>query len=1070
VISIRRFAFCNLLLVIAFVAFGFSQHFDANLFQELHWRLIGPFRGGRGVAISGVPGQPNVFYMAPNNGGVWKTTDYGRTWNPIFDDQPTGSVGALAIAPSNPEIIYVGSGEGLRRPDLSTGDGIYKSSDGGRSWQHLGLRDGQQIAAIVVDPHDPNRVLVAVLGHPYGPNAERGVFRSTDGGLTWQKVLYKDENTGAIDLAFDPSNSQIIYADMWASRRPPWTTGGGYNGPGSGLYKSTDGGTTWRQLAKGLPTWAEGLGRIGLGIAPNDSSQIYALVDSPKLGGLYRSDDAGETWQRINSDDRLWGRGDDFACVRVDPKNKDTIYIANISTYRSTDGGHNFTAIKGAPGGDDYHTIWINPGNPQIIALAVDQGVTISVNGGQTWSSWYNQPTAQFYHVITDNQFPYWVYGGQQESGSVGTASRSDFGEITFRDWYPVGVEEYGYVAPDPLDPNLIYGGKATKFNRLTGQTQDISPVILRTGQYRFNRTAPLMFSPVDPHILYLASNVLFKTTDGGNSWQIISPDLTRQDPGVPPNLGVFVESDSAKGKHRGVIYSLAPSPKDVNLMWAGTDDGLIHVTRDGGTNWANVTPPELTPWSKIAQMDASHFDIATVYAAVNRFRLDNLHPYIYRTHDSGKTWQKIVNGIPDNEPANTVREDPERKGLLFAGTERTVYVSFDDGDHWQSLRLNLPATSIRDLVVHQDDIVVGTHGRSFWILDNITPLRQMDAKVAASDAYLFAPQLTYRVRRNNNTDTPLPPEEPAGQNPPDGAMLDYVLKSAAIGPVTIEISDESGKLVHRFSSTDKPEPMNEKELNIPTYWIRPARVLSTRPGMHRFVWDLHYPPPDSLEHEYPISAIYHDTPRTPLGPTVMPGKYSVKLTVNGTAYTQPLMIKMDPRVMTTQGGLRQQFELETKINEAMRRDYETLQQVRSLRRQLKNLIEKVRQGQLKETVSALESKAAELEGNEGGYGRTFLSTAGGRSLARLNAGLNTLLAAVDSADAAPTTQAVSTFSDLNNALDQQLARWDVIKSKDVPELNLKLKRFGLPRLNPELVTAAGDLSSNHNRAGDDEP
>ena len=1069
-ISIRRFAFCNLLLVIAFVAFGFSQHFDANLFQELHWRLIGPFRGGRGVAISGVPGQPNVFYMAPNNGGVWKTTDYGRTWNPVFDDQPTGSVGALAIAPSNPEIIYVGSGEGLRRPDLSTGDGIYKSSDGGRSWQHLGLRDGQQIAAIVVDPHDPNRVLVAVLGHPYGPNAERGVFRSTDGGLTWQKVLYKDENTGAIDLAFDPSNSQIIYADMWASRRPPWTTGGGYNGPGSGLYKSTDGGTTWRQLAKGLPTWAEGLGRIGLGIAPNDSSQIYALVDSPKLGGLYRSDDAGETWQRINSDDRLWGRGDDFACVRVDPKNKDTIYIANISTYRSTDGGHNFTAIKGAPGGDDYHTIWINPGNPQIIALAVDQGVTISVNGGQTWSSWYNQPTAQFYHVITDNQFPYWVYGGQQESGSVGTASRSDFGEITFRDWYPVGVEEYGYVAPDPLDPNLIYGGKATKFNRLTGQTQDISPVILRTGQYRFNRTAPLMFSPVDPHILYLASNVLFKTTDGGNSWQIISPDLTRQDPGVPPNLGVFVESDSAKGKHRGVIYSLAPSPKDVNLMWAGTDDGLIHVTRDGGTNWANVTPPELTPWSKIAQMDASHFDIATVYAAVNRFRLDNLHPYIYRTHDSGKTWQKIVNGIPDNEPANTVREDPERKGLLFAGTERTVYVSFDDGDHWQSLRLNLPATSIRDLVVHQDDIVVGTHGRSFWILDNITPLRQMDAKVAVSDAYLFAPQLTYRVRRNNNTDTPLPPEEPAGQNPPDGAMLDYVLKSAAIGPVTIEISDESGKLVHRFSSTDKPEPMNEKELNIPTYWIRPARVLSTRPGMHRFVWDLHYPPPDSLEHEYPISAIYHDTPRTPLGPTVMPGKYSVKLTVNGTTYTQPLMIKMDPRVMTTQGGLRQQFELETKINEAMRRDYETLQQVRSLRRRLKNLIEKVRQGQLKETVSALESKAAELEGNEGGYGRTFLSTAGGRSLARLNAGLNTLLAAVDSADAAPTTQAVSTFSDLNNALDQQLARWDVIKSRDVPELNLKLKRFGLPRLNPELVTAAGDLSSNHNRAGDDEP
>jgi photosystem II stability/assembly factor-like uncharacterized protein len=1070
VISIRRFALCNLLLAFTFVACGFCQQFDAKLFQELHWRLIGPFRGGRGVAISGVPGQPNVFYMAPNNGGVWKTTDYGRTWNPIFDDQPTGSVGALAIAPSNPEIIYVGSGEGLRRPDLSTGDGIYKSSDGGRSWQHLGLRDGQQIAAILVNPHDPNRVFVAVLGHPYGPNPERGVFRSTDGGLTWQKVLYKDENTGAIDLAFDPSKPQIVYADVWASRRPPWTTSGAYNGPGGGLYKSTDGGTTWRQLTKGLPTWSEGLGRIGLGIAPNDSSRIYALVDSPKLGGLYRSDDAGESWQRINTDDRLWGRGDDFACVRVDPKNKDTVYVANISTYRSTDGGRSFTAIKGAPGGDDYHTIWINPDNPQIIALAVDQGVTISVNGGQTWSSWYNQPTAQFYHVITDNQFPYWVYGGQQESGSVGTASRSDFGEITFRDWYPVGVEEYGYVAPDPLNPNLFYGGKATKFDRITGQTQDISPVILRTGQYRFNRTAPLMFSPVDPHILYLASNVLFKTIDGGNSWQIASPDLTRQDPGVPSSLGVFVESDSAKGKHRGVIYSLAPSPKDVNLIWAGTDDGLVHLTQDGGKNWQNVTPPELTPWSKIAQMDASHFDVLTAYVAVNRFRLDDLHPYIYRTHDSGKTWQKIVNGIPDNEPVNTVREDPERKGLLFAGTERTVHVSFDDGDHWQSLRLNLPATSIRDLVVHQDDIVVGTHGRSFWILDNITPLRQIDAKLAASDAYLFAPPLTYRVRRNNNTDTPLPPEEPAGQNPPDGAMIDYVLKSDATGPVAIEISDEAGKPVRHFSSTDKPEPVNEKELNIPTYWIRPVRILSTQAGMHRFVWDLHYPPPDSLEHEYPISAIYHDTPRTPLGPAILPGKYTVKLTVNGTSYTQPLIIKMDPRVKTTVDGLRQQFELEMKINEAMHRDYQTLQQVRSLRKQLKNLTERTRQGQVKESVAALESKAAEVEGGEGGYGRTFLSTSEGSSLTRLTVGLNILMAAVDSADAAPTTQAVSTFNDLNKALDQQLALWEEIKTKDIPELNLKLKRSGEPQLNPEGATATEGLQSNHDGAGDDEP
>ncbi len=1067
--SNRRCMLWILLLVIGLSALGYSQPFDSNLYQEIRWRLIGPFRGGRTVAISGVPGEPNVFYMAPNNGGVWKSTNYGRTWTPIFDDQRTGSVGTLAVAPSNPDIIYVGSGEGLRRPDLSTGDGIYKSTDGGRTWQHLGLRDGQQIGTILIDPHDPQRVFAAVLGHPYGPNSERGVFRSLDGGLTWQKVLYKDENTGALDMAFDPSNPQTIYVDMWASRRPPWTTGNAYKGPGSGLYKSTDGGTTWQQLTKGLPTWEEKLGRIGFGVAPSDPNRIYALVDSPKLGGLYRSDDAGESWERVNSDERLWGRGDDFACVRVHPKDKDTIYIANISTYRSSDGGHNFTAIKGAPGGDDYHTVWINPENPQIIALAVDQGATISVDGGQTWSSWYNQPTAQFYHVITDNQFPYWVYGGQQESGSVGTASRSDFGEITFRDWYPVGVEEYGYVAPDPLDPNIIYGGKATKFNRTTGQTQDVSPVVLRTGQYRLNRTAPILFSPVDPHILYLGSNVLFKTRDGGNSWQIISPDLTREDPGVPPSLGVFVEYDPAKGKHRGVIYSLAPSPKDVNLIWAGTDDGLIHVTADGGKNWRNVTPPELTPWSKVAQMDASHFDSATAYAAVNRFRLDDLHPYIYRTHDGGKSWRTIVSGIPDDEPVNTVREDPERKGLLFAGTERTVYVSFDDGDHWQSLRLNLPASSIRDLVVHQDDIVVGTHGRSFWILDNITPLRQVDAKVAGSEVFLFTPQLTYRVRRNNNTDTPLPPEEPAGQNPPDGAMLDYFLKSVATGPFTLEIFDEAGKVVRHSASTDKAQPVDEKELNIPTYWIRPARVLSSEGGMHRFIWDLHYPPPDSVQHEYPISAIYHDTPRYPLGPAVLPGSYAVKLTVDGKSYTRTLTIKMDPRVKTSQAGLRQQFELESKIVEAMHRDYEALQQVRGVRQQLKGLKDRAGQGPLAGNISALEQKTEELEGSE--EGSTFLSSPEGRSLVRLNVGLNRLLGFVESADTPPTTQQGGMFNELQTALVAQLARWQEIKDQDMPALNLKLQSSALPVLNLESAAVMGDKWHTATKAaGDDEP
>ncbi len=1044
-----------LLVFVLFPVVLSAEQYDPAMYQELHWRLIGPFRGGRTVAISGIPGQQNVFFMAPNNGGVWKSTDFGRTWDPIFDHQPndethSGSIGALAVAPSNPSIIYVGSGEGLRRPDLSVGDGMYKSIDDGQTWQHLGLRDAQQISSIIVDPKDPNRLFVAVQGHPYGPNTERGVYRSLDGGQSFQKVLYKDENTGGMDLVFDPRNSQVIYGSMWASRRPPWTTGGGYNGPGSGLFKSTDGGSNWHQLTKGLPGADDGIGRIGPTVAPSDPDRMYAWVNTTKPNakkgsGIYRSDDAGESWQQVNSEDRIYGRGDDFGCVRVDPRDKDVIYVANTSTYRSTDGGKTFTAIKGAPGGDDYHTIWINPENPDIIAIALDQGATISVNGGETWSSWYNQPTAQFYHVITDDQFPYWVYGGQQESGSVGTASRSDFGEITFRNWTTVGVEEYGYVAPDPLHPNLIYGGKVTVFDRNTGQTREVGPVVLRTGEYRFNRTAPLIFSKADPHVLYLGSNVLFVTRDGGNNWQIISPDLTREDPGAPATLGPFVDADPQKGKHRGVIYSIAPSPKDANLIWAGTDDGVIQVTRDGGKNWQNVTPKELTPWSKLAQMDASHFDTVTVYAAVNRFRLDDLHPYIYRTHDGGASWQKIVNGLPENEPVNTVREDPERKGLLFAGTERSVYVSWDDGDHWQSLQMNLPPTSIRDLVVHHDDVVVGTHGRSFWILDNVTSLRQFSGQIASGSAHLFAPQLTYRVRRNNNTDTPLPPEEPAGQNPPDGAMIDYWLKDASSAPVTIEITDESGNLVRRFSSADKPETVNPKDFNVPMYWVRPPRVVSTAPGMHRFVWDLTYPAPDVLTRDYPISAIYHDTPLYPLGATVLPGKYTVKLTAGGETSTQPLEIRMDPRVKTSPEDLRRHFELDRQIADALHRDYEALQQVRSVRAQLKALPAKNPAAQIKAATDAIEAKATAIAGEEGGYGARYLSTPEGRSLARLNSGFGAVLSGLDTADDAPTTQQVAMAGELEKALGEQLSAWGQLKSKDISELNQTLKKAGLP-------------------------
>ncbi len=1021
-----------------------AQSFDPNLYSKMQWRMIGPFRGGRTVAVSGVPGEPNVYYMAPNNGGVWKSDDYGRTWNPIFDKESTGSIGALAVAPSDPNIIYIGSGEGLQRPDLSVGNGIYKSTDAGKAWTHLGLRDAQQIGLIIVDPHNPNRLFVAAMGHPYGPNKERGVYRSLDGGKTFEKVLYKDENTGAVDLAFDPTNANTIYAVLWAARQGPWEYNNAYLGPQSGLFKSTDGGNTWKPLTHGLPTYAEGLGRIGIGIAPSDSNRIYAQVQANRqFNGTYRSDDAGETWHRVNSENRVSGRPDDFAEVKVDPNNENIVYCANTSTYKSIDGGKTFHALKGAPGGDDYHRIWINPENPNIIFLGADQGATLSVNGGRTWSSWYNQPTAQIFHVTADNRFPYWVYGGQQESGSVGTATRSDYGEISFREWHPVGVEEYGYAAPDPLHPGVIYGGKVTRFDEKTGEVQDVGPVALRSGKYRFDRTAPIIFSPVDPHILYFAANVLFKTVNGGHSWTVISPDLTRKDPGIPASIGIY-EKDAAKMEHRGVIYSIAPSPKDVNLIWIGTDDGLIQVTRDGGTSWQNVTPPDLQPWSKVTQVDAGHFDSLTAYASVSRFRVDDLHPYIYRTHDGGKMWKKIVNGLPD-DPVNVVREDPVRKGLLFAGTERETYFSVDDGDHWQPLRLNMPATSIRDLIIHGDDVVVGTHGRSFWVLDDITPLRQLSTKVSDSEVYLYRPQKAIRIRRDENTDTPLPPEEPAGKNPPDGAIIDYYLRGASSTPVTLEILDRAGKLVRRYASNDKPDVTLEsldKTLRVPTYWVRLPKILSAEAGMHRFVWDLHYPAPQVAHYDYPISAIVHDTPREPRGPLALPGQYTVRLTVGGKSWTQPLTVVMDPRIKTPMAGLTEQFTLGTQLSDGMTKSFEALQEIRSLRAKLQQA-KSAGSGAVVDSIAALDKKAAALQGVargfEGGPGG-----GGALTLARLSGELSGLYETIEGSDYTPTTQAVAAATELHRALTSELEQWRELKTKDLAALNEELKKAGL--------------------------
>jgi len=996
----------------------------------MRWRSVGPYRGGRTRAISGVDSQPNVFYIGAVNGGVWKTNDLGRTWQPIFDHEPTGSIGDIQVAPSDPNVIYVASGEGLHRPDLSVGDGIYKSTDGGSTWTHLGLRDGQQIAQIAVDPRDPNRLFVAVAGHPYGPNPERGIYRSTDGGKTFEKVLYTDDNIGASDVKIDPSNSDIVYATLWEAREGPWENAE-WMGTGGGIFKSTDGGTTWHPLAGGLPS---GIAQAHIAIARSNPKVLFASVATKDKIELYRSENAGDTWAVVSKDPRPAGRigGGDLSVPMFDPKDPNVVYIASTVTWKSTDGGKTWTGFRGAPGGDDYQNIWINPEHPNIIILTSDQGAIITVNGGQTWSSWYNQPTAQVYHVSADNAFPYRLCSGQQESGSVCISSRGNDGEITFRDWHPVAAEEYGYVAPDPLDPDIVYGGKLSRYDRRTAQAQNIMPVPLGSPDFRVIRTAPVIFSPIDPHLLYFASNTLWTTRDGGRSWNQISPDLTRKTWEVPATVGIFGSEPSAQPKQRGVIYALAPSPLDINRIWAGTDDGLLWLTTDGGTHWSNVTPPQLLPWQKVSVLEASHTDPHTAYAAINTLRLDDLRPHIYRTRDDGKTWTEIVNGIPNNENVNAVREDPKRKGLLFAGTERSVYVSFDDGDHWQSLRLNLPATSVRDLTIKNDDLAIATHGRGFWILDDITPLRQLDDNVLAGNAYLFAPEATYRVRWDLNTDTPLPPDEPAGQNPPDGAIFNYYLKSAASGPVTLEIMDSAGKLVRRYSSAD-PLPRPDPELPVPAYWLRPPQTLSAAAGFHRFVWDMHYAPVPGTKPEYPIAAVPYNTVPVPTSPWIMPGQYTAVLTVDGQKYTQPLTVQMDPRVKTSTADLQKQFDLSQQVYGDLLTLQPVTEKANAARTQLKTLREKASGANL----AKLDAASKELESLEGGESRRRRGPHA-ETLSGTRDSLLQMLNMLQEVDAAPTTQAAQEVPKLHQSTEALVQRWQEVQTQDLAPLNVR--------------------------------
>ncbi len=1023
--------FCFFLFLIpGFVAPAPAQQIDTNLLGEMQWRNVGPFRGGRTRAVSGVPSQPSVFYVGAVNGGVWKTNDFGRTWQPIFDREPTGSVGAIEVAPSDPNIVYVGSGEGLHRPDLSVGDGIYKSSDAGATWTHLGLRDGQQISQMAVDPRDPNRLFVAVAGHPYGPNPERGVYRSVDGGQTFQKVLFKDDNIGAGDVKIDPSDANIVYATLWEAREGPWENAE-WGGVGGGIYKSIDGGQTWLPLAGGLP---KGIVQAYVSIARSDPKRLFAVVATAGKVDLYRSMDAGATWSTVTQDTWPKGRigGGDLPMPMIDPKNPDVVYVTSTVTWKSTDGGITWSAFRGAPGGDDYQNIWINPNSPKIIAITSDQGAIVSVNGGQSWSSWYNQPTAQLYHVSADNAFPYRLCSGQQESGSVCISSRGNDGEITFRDWHPVAAEEYGYVTADPLDPDIVFGGKLTRYDRRTTQAQNIMPVPLPSPDFRVIRTEPVIFSPLDPHLLYFAANTLWTTRDGGQSWKQISPDLTRKTWEIPASVGVFRSEDSAQPKQRGVIYALAPSPLDINRIWAGTDDGLIWLTTDGGAKWGNVTPPQLSAWQKVSTLEASHSDPQTAYAAVNTLRLDDLRPHIYRTRDSGKTWTEITSGIPENENVNAVREDPKRKGLLFAGAEGAVYVSFDDGDHWQSLRLNMPATSVRDLTVKDNDLAVATHGRGFWILDDITPLRQLDEEVVAGHAFLFAPEPALRVRWDTNTDTPLPPDTPAGQNPPDGAIVNYYLKTASSAPVTLEILDSSGKLVRSFSTTD-PVPQIDPDLPIPAYWVRPPHPLAGNAGFHRFVWDMHYPPVPGIKPEYPIAAVPWNTAPAPTSPWIMPGHYTVVLTVDGQKYSQPLTVEMDPRVKTPVADLQKQFDLSQQVYQDLEGLQAAIGKVTAARTQLQSMRGKASAAD----AAKIDEAAQELESLEGGNERRRRGPQP-ENLTGMRTSLLEMLTMLQEVDAAPTTQAAAAVPKLHNSAASLLERWRELETQQLAPLGVQ--------------------------------
>jgi photosystem II stability/assembly factor-like uncharacterized protein len=1042
-----------------------AQPFSPTLYQAMRWRQIGPFRAGRVTAVAGISGNAAVYYMGTPGGGVWKTVDGGVVWKPIFDRVPISSVGAIAVAPSKPEVVYVGTGDvSMVGGSVNMGDGIYRSNDAGITWRHIGLEDTEHIGNLWVDPTNPDVVLVAALGRTYSKNAQRGVFKTTDGGKTWRKVLYKDDTTGAVDLAFAAGNPKIGFAALWEHYTNPGHERGAIESSGfAGIYKTTDGGDTWTQLTEGLPTGR--LGRIGVAVSA-DGRKVFAIVagagrGAGSGGGLYRSDDGGAHWSRSTQDPRIQGSGY-FSRVFLDPKNSDVVYVAQTSLYRSEDGGRTFSSYKGAPGGDDNHALWIDPADSNRMIMASDQGATISMDGGKSWSSWYNQPTGQIYHLSTDNRYPYWVYGTQQDSGSVGTLSRGDYGEITFMDWDPVGGYEFGYIEPDPLNPNLVYAGGPSRglvrIDRVNRQVSTVSPSVSRNNEYRMATNPPLEFSPHDPHALYLGSQYLLETRDGGVHWKAVSPDLTERPGSSPPAETAAApatplpakpraqeQQETMRPAFRAAINTFALSPASAGEIWVGTNNGLIQITKDSGANWKNVSPAGLTAFSQVSMLEASHFDAGTAYAAVDRHEENDFRAHFYRTHDSGKTWQEISSGIPEGSFARVLREDPVRKGLLYAGTENAAYVSFDDGDHWSSLQLNMPTTSVRDLVVHGDDLVAATYGRAFWILDDLMPLRQIDAATAATAALLFRPEKALRARLDLNQDTPLPPEMPAGQNPPDGAILDYYLSSAPGQDITLEIYDGAGKLVRQYST--KPEPAStEPPPNVPDYWLGHPEPLTRNSGMNRFVWDLRYSPPPVLRHEYPISALYQNTPGLPLGAIVTPGTYRVRLQVNGHSYEQPLTVAMDPRVDVSNESLTRQLDLESKIIDLVAVSYDFYHKALLVRQTLAGDQKELEKhpGAALATLKDFDQKAMRLQGSDTGFGGGARFGRQAPAFAPANRNLGSLATIVDSQDAAPTPAMQSAYEQYCHDLAAAAQGWNTLMKDDLPGVNGELEKQGV--------------------------